>query len=170
MPGVDPIVASKQRDREAREAARLRALWLEQWPMLLVPSPADVALGYAFISADDSQMVAEPRKVTSRVVYDLARKAGWWVAASQSVVLTLSNRQDGSKGTPEPHEQIGVHAFWPSRYPSAGTVGLVGWWDNATFSWAARADYRTADNRLVYDRTKIGANELKRVIREMGGS
>lgn len=168
--GADPIVAAKSRFRQEQEAKAARAIWLAQWPMVLVPSTEDRALGYDFISADDAQMPEVKRVTTARRVYDLARAGGWWVAASQAIAIVLSNRKDGTKGQPERHEHIGVHAFWPGRFVEPGTVGVVAWWDNGAFNWAARADYRIQDGRLVYDRTSIDSNECKRVIKAMGGS
>lgn len=167
---VDPVAAFKAGFAWERERAAADVRWRAQWPMIAVPCPADRALGYRFIAADEAQLVAVSRRVTARAVLDLARARGWWVAACQVLTLELSNRKDETKGLPQEHERIGVHGFWPSRRAQDGTVGVVGWWDNGDFEWAARADYRIVDDRLTYSRTPIGAQEIKRVIKEMGAS
>lgn len=158
---IDPIVAAKERDRERRDAEEKLKAWRAAWPIVLIPTAADIALGYHWISADDSQIYDEPRKVTPRKALDAARGNGWWCAASQTLSL------DVKRGDDRPHrrEQIGVHAFWPSRQARPGTIGIVAWWCNREFEWAARADYFEHQGRVAYRRVTVGARELVKMLK-----
>jgi hypothetical protein len=159
---TDPIVLAKQREREKREAETKLSQWRQLWPMILIPSHEDRALGYRWVTADDCQIYDEPRKVTPRKALDAARKAGWWAYACQALSLDRKIRTDEI----ERREQVGIHAFWPSRRIQPGTIGIVAWWSNGAFDWAARADYVDKDGRVVYERTTLGARELLKLFKE----
>jgi hypothetical protein len=156
----DPIAAMYRRMAAEREARQQAKLMKALGPVVIVPSPQDVALGYRFIVPEDSTL---PRN--AKTLRNGLRKAGWWAYVNM-VAAVIPAKPATEKIAAKPAALVysyGMHGF--SAYPPHdGDTGIVAYWSGRDgFAWAARADYRDG----TYYKTYIGYPAVSALLKGM---